>query len=139
MERFLKDSDYSVLIRNEIKELLEEENPTDIYIAESMALAQMKNYLSGRYDTTQIFATSGERNMHIVMLAIDLTLYHLYTSEAPNMIPEHRSDRYADALSWLKDISRGKVTADLPLLKDEGGDEQMDFRLSSRKPKNHKY
>lgn len=139
---FLQDTDYSVLIRNEIKSLLEEENPADRLKAESMAIAQMKAYLSGRYDVDAIFIDPGTpdtRNMHIVMLAIDITLYHLYSSEAPGRMPEHRSNRYEDALSWLKDAARGNIKPDLPLLTNDEGEESLDIRFNSRLPNNHKW
>lgn len=144
MSRFLKDTDYAVLIRNEIKNiLLENYTETKLQSAEQMAIAQIKNYLAGRYDVEFIFTpllppVEGEgeqldiRNAFIVMITIDCALYHLYCSLAPNKIPEHRSNRYQDALEWLKMMAEGKGNADLPLIKDESTGEVKDtFRLSS--------
>lgn len=144
MSRFLKDIDYAVLIRNEIKNiLLENYTETKLLSAEQMAIAQIKNYLAGRYDVGFIFTpllppVEGEgeqldsRNAFIVMITIDCALYHLYCSLAPNKIPEHRSNRYQDALEWLKMMAEGKGNADLPLIKDESTGEVKDtFRLSS--------
>ncbi len=142
---FLKDADYSVLIRKEIKDIITESEYTDtsaeakISAAESMAIQQVKNYLAGRYDTAMIFeplaeeATVDTRNAHIVMLTIDCTLYHLYTSLAPNLIPDHRSTRYQDALDWLKGVGTGEMKADLPRYKDADGEEKFDFRISSER------
>lgn len=143
MSRFLKDTDYDVLIRTEIKNiLLENYSSTKLLSAEQMAIAQIKNYLAGRYDVALIFApllppAEGEgeqldsRNSFIVMITIDCALYHLYCSLAPNKIPEHRSNRYQDALEWLKMIAQGNSNADLPLLTDELGEVKDTFRLSS--------
>lgn len=138
MSRFLKDSDYTVLIRTEIKNiLLENYNETKLLSAEKMAVAQIKNYLSGRYDVNMIFTPSidGEadtRNAFIVMIVIDCALYHLYSSIPPNKIPEHRSNRYQDALDWLKSMLETNKKADLPMLKDETTGEVKDsFRISS--------
>jgi len=145
MSRFLKDSDYAVLIRTEIKNiLLENYTETKLLSAEQMAISQIKNYLAGRYDVALIFTpllppAEGEgeqldsRNAFIVMITIDCALYHLYSSLAPNKIPEHRSNRYQDALEWLKMMAEGKSYADLPLIKNESTGEVKDsFRLSSR-------
>ncbi|WP_268848135.1 phage protein Gp36 family protein [Flavobacterium aestivum] len=140
MSRFLKDTDYAVLIRNEIKNiLLENYTETKLLSAEEMAIAQIKNYLAGRYDVAAIFttladgATTDIRNAYIVMITIDCALYHLYCSIAPNKIPEHRSNRYQDVMEWLKLIAEGKGYADLPLIKDESTGEAKDsFRLSSK-------
>lgn len=148
MNRFIKETDYDVLIRTEIKNiLLENYSTTKLQSAEQMAIAQIKNYLAGRYDVTSIFtpmlepATAdnlGEqidtRNAFVVMITIDCTLYHLYCSIAPNKIPEHRSNRYQDALEWLKLMAEGKGNADLPLIKDQNTGEAKDsFRLSSKR------
>ena len=146
MSRFLKDSDYAVLIRTEIKNiLLENYTETKLLSAEQMAISQIKNYLAGRYDVGLIFTpllppAEGEgeqldsRNAYIVMITIDCALYHLYSSLAPNKIPEHRSNRYQDVMEWLKMMAEGKGSADLPLLVDETTGEVKDnFRLSSKR------
>mgnify|MGYP000682736432 CR=1 FL=1 len=129
MSRFLKDTDYAVLIRNEIKNiLLENYSETKLLSAEKMAIAQIRNYLAGRYDVGLIFTPMLEpiddnnseqldnRDAYIVMITIDCALYHLYCSIAPNKIPEHRSNRYQDALEWLKLMAERKGNADLPLI-----------------------
>jgi len=80
--RFLNDTDYDVLIRDEIMQLITEldgtpANNTKILQAEDMAIAQIKNYLSGRYDIDKIFSPTpaDERNQHIIMITIDMALY----------------------------------------------------------------
>lgn len=150
MSRFIKDTDYAVLIRNEIKNiLLENYSETKLWSAEQMAIAQIKNYLAGRYDVGLIFTPSpppleglGEdsRNAFIVMITIDCALYHLYCSIAPNKIPEHRSNRYQDALDWLKGMLEPNKTADLPLLTNASGETKGTVRISSNnKPSNNKW
>lgn len=139
MSRFIKDTDYAVLIRTEIKNiLLENYSETKLLSAEQMAISQIKNYLAGRYDVALIFTalevgvTIDTRNAYIVMITIDCALYHLYCSIAPNKIPEHRSNRYQDVMEWLKMMAEGKGNADLPLIKNETTGEVKDsFRLSS--------
>jgi phage gp36-like protein len=106
-----------------------------------MAISQIKNYLAGNYDVNLIFQQDTTplenieqdiRNAHIVMITIDCALYHLYSSVAPNKIPEHRSNRYQDVIEWLKIIAQGKEMADLPLIINEStGEAKGNFRLSS--------
>lgn len=138
MSRFIKYTDYDVLIRTEIKKiLLENYSDTKLSSAEQMAIAQIKNYLAGRYDVDLIFSPTIDgqedvRNAFIVMIVIDCALYHLYCSIAPNKIPEHRSNRYQDALEWLKLMAEGKTTADLQLITTNTGEVKGDFRLTSR-------
>lgn len=133
---FLTENDYSVLVRNEIKEILLE-NYTDakLLAAEQMAIAQVKNYLAGRYDVKEIFsAIDEERNSHIVMITLDCTLYHLYTSTIPKRMPEIRSLRYQDAIDWLKMIANGDASADLPSVKDDEGNTLPMIKITSKYP-----
>ncbi len=141
---FLIDTDYDVLIRDEIKNIISDYDHDDAKIlrAEDMAIAQVTNFLFGRYDTDAIFQTAipENRNAHIVMLTIDCALYHLYTSLAPDKIPSHRADRYQDALNWLEKVATGRIKANLPLQKDDDGNERFDFRISSeRKNEDNKW
>lgn len=139
---FITEDDYNVLIRTEIKSiLLENYTERKLLSAEEMAISQIKNYLRGYYDVNQIFSAEGNnRSAYMVMITIDCALYHLYTSLAPNKIPQHRTERYADALDWLKSISKGETKADLPEIVDEDGKVKTSIRLTSRyKRQNYKY
>jgi len=73
---FLKEDDYNVLIRTEIKQiLLDNYTEQKLLSAEQMAIAQIKNYLSGFYDCEKIFTqTDEQRNAFIVMITLDCTL-----------------------------------------------------------------
>lgn len=139
---FLTDNDYNVLVRSEIKNVLLENYTEDkLLTAEDMAISQVKNYLSGRYDVTEIFSQEdGNRNAHIVMIVLDCALYHLYTSTVPKRMPEIRSLRYQDAIDWLKMVASGNVLADLPRKKDKEGNSLEGFNFSSKyKPSNNKW
>lgn len=140
---FIEDADYTVLIRDEIKNiLLEDYSAAKMKRAEDMAISQIKQYISGRYDAGIIFSAAGDdRNAYIVMIAIDCALYHLYTSIAPNKMPSHRSERYQDALEWLKMIASGAASsADLPPITDEDGEVKPSVRISSKyKSENNKW
>lgn len=131
---FLNREDYTALIRNEIKDiLLENYSEAKLHIAQQMAIDQMKNYLSGRYDVAEIFSKEGtERNAHIVMLTLDCTLYHLYTSTVPKRMPEIRSVRYQDAIDWLKAVGSGEISANLPLIKSQDGQHLLGVKIQSK-------
>lgn len=132
---FITDDDYSVLVRTEIKDiLLENYSDTKIRAAEQMAIHQVKNYLSGKYDVQLIFSKTGDdRNSHLVMITLDCALYHLYTP-FPRKMPEIRAQRYQDAIDWLKLAAGGKNTADLPPIKDESGNNLIGIKITSKYP-----
>ena len=136
MARFIQEEDYELQIKSEIQKLLVENyNDPKLARAEHTAIDQIKAYLCGRYDMAKVFDPEGERDSYIVMTVIDLVLYHLYSSKVPNQLPEHRSQRYEDALMWLKGASRGHMSANLPEIEDSNSD----IRIKSHTPQNHKW
>lgn len=118
---FIEESDYEVQVRQEIMSILDPSAAnTAIEMAERIAIDQIKSYLSGRYDVEVIFAATGKKRNHfLLMIAIDIALYHLWSKRAPRKIPELRSERYQDALNWLKAVGEGTMTTDLPQLQGD--------------------
>ena len=145
--RFLQENDYAMQIKTEIIRLLTA--PTDWYVsaklvrAEQTAIAQIRNRIGKRYDVARIFVPptdeADQRDQWIVTITIDLALYHLYSQTGMKDIPEHRQQRYQDAIDWLKDVGNGITLADLPLLIDDDGNKHSDFRINSRPPQNWKW
>ena len=144
MARFLTDEDY-FQIKAEILKLLNGSTPTlannyKLIKAENAAIKQIKNRLSSRFDVDLIFTPmegeSDGRDAFMVMLAVDMTLYHLYSQTGSKDIPEHRKERYQDALDFLKDASLGAIPTDLPtsLTDTNEGDIRM---WSVSPPENH--
>ena len=106
-----------------------------LWRAEDTAMEQVRSWLSGRYDCDAIFTlpVAGEpdgRNQFIVTTVIDMALYHLYSQTGNKDVPEHRKERYADALEWLKLAGRGDISSNLPSLINE--DSPGSARLWSR-------
>lgn len=138
MGKFIFESDYSVLIRDEIKDLISDNDYTSLQRAEQMAVAQIKQRIGKRYDMeaamplNDAVADPDTRDAFLVMIAIDLALYHLYTRIAPERIPQFRADRYQDAITWLRDVAKGEASADLPELTDEEGEALPGFRIKSK-------
>ena len=136
--RFLTDSDYAVQLRDEIAHIIDPTTERSKLIrSEDMAIAQIKNFLGGKYDVAKIFApvVSGAddtRDAYIVMITIDLALYHLWSKEGGNNIPKTRELRYSDALEWLKAVQYDH-SANLPLITNESGETASDIRLWSRR------
>lgn len=58
------------------------------------------------------------RDKAIVMFTLDIVLYHAFSSINPQHIPELRIERYERAISWLRHVQDGKVTAAVPFRTD---------------------
>ncbi|WP_367867887.1 phage protein Gp36 family protein [Pedobacter sp. WC2423] len=147
MGRFFKDTDYAFQVKSEILRLLDGSTPElassiKLLRAEQAAISQMKNRLAGRFNTDLIFSDSliepDTRESYIIMIGIDITLYHLYSQTGSKDVPEHRSSRYQDAIDWLKDVGNGNSFANLPSALTDTY--QGEIRLwSDSKPENHNW
>lgn len=121
MSEFIQTSDYNASIHREIIETITRGDDEVVEICEDRAVDEMRSYLSGRYDCNAIFAARGdERNTLILMMAIDITIYHIFSIHNPQKLSQVRVDRYNRAVEWLKAVAAGKVSiADAPLLPEE--------------------
>ena len=137
---FLTENDFEVQVRNEILTLLDgSDEKTAVELATRMATDQIHQYIGGKYDCDTIFAATGDDRDHfIVMITIDILLYHLWAKRAPRKIPEYRVTRYQDALDWLKSVGSGELQSALPQLPDDEYEGRIAIK-SKYKPQNHKY
>lgn len=112
---FLNDNDFGPQIKTEILNIIRG-SQTNQDTAELAAIAEMKSYLNGKYNTTAIFSSSGtDRNPQLVMYLVDILLYHLHSNITPRNIPEIREKRYEAAISWLKMVASDKLNPNLPI------------------------
>lgn len=66
--------------------------------------------------------TKGDnRTQSVLMIVIDICLFHLHSRIAPRNIPDLRKDRYTNAIQMLQAFARGEMTAKLPLLQPTSG------------------
>ncbi len=79
------------------------------------------------------------RNALIRTYMVDLTVYHVHAATPHKAIPELRVLRYEAAISWLKMVSKGELTPNLPPLPTEPGESPIDglLRLGSRPKLRH--
>jgi hypothetical protein len=147
MTRFIKEGDYAMQIKQEIIKMLTA--PDDWYNcprlirAEQTTISQIRNHIAKRYDCNAVFSAEADpednRDQFIVTILIDMALYHLYSQTGQKDIPEHRQQRYQDAIEWLKDVGNGTISADLPEATGDDGQAYGNFIINSRTPSNQKY
>ena len=121
MSEFIQTSDYNASIHREILETITRGDDAVVEICENRAIDEMRSYLSGRYDCEAIFAARGaDRNTLILGMAIDITIYHIFSIHNPQKLSQVRVDRYNRAVEWLKAVAAGKVSIpDAPRLPEE--------------------
>lgn len=121
MSQFITMQDYDASIHSEILARLIRDDESIVEICEDRAISEMRGYLSARYDVEALFSAEGaERNQLVLMMAIDITVYHLFCIHNPQKLSAMRKDRYERAVEWLKQVAAFKVTVDgAPLLQKE--------------------
>ena len=73
MSQFIDLKDYDASIHREILDALTREDDAVVEICEDRAIAEMRCYLSKRYDCDKIFSATGEkRNQLVLMIAVDI-------------------------------------------------------------------
>jgi phage gp36-like protein len=123
MSVFIETTDYNAAIHAEILAALTRNDEAAIEMCEDMAIEDMKGYMGQRYNCDTIFAATGEdRNKLVLMMAIDITLYHIHSAHNPQRFPQTRKDRYDRAIKWLEMVQSGKIVPNgLPLKEDADG------------------
>jgi hypothetical protein len=71
-------------------------------------------------DTTK-WTKADNRSQQMVMMMVDITLYHLHSRISPRNVPDVRVKRYDEAVNWLKAAGQGKITANLPVKQVHSG------------------
>jgi phage gp36-like protein len=133
MENFISKGDYSASIHTEILDSLTRSDAESIEINEDRAIAEAKGYLCGRYDVEAAFAARGDdRHQLLLMMVLDIAIYHIFCIHNPRNISKIREERYKRAVEWLKGVQSGKVLVDgLPLASEEVRNESADVILTS--------
>lgn len=118
MSKFINPEDYDASIHSEILDALIRKDHAIVEICEERAIAEMRSYLSGRYDCDTLFNAEGtDRHPLVLMMAIDITVYHLFCIHNPQKMSQIRKDRYERTVEWLKQVNKQAICIDgAPLL-----------------------
>lgn len=139
MANFITTEDYNASIHQEILDAVIRSDSTIIEVVEDRAIAEMRGYMSRRYDCDKIFnATGDERHQLVLMMAIDIAIYHLFCIHNPRMMSEMRVERYERAIKWLEGVRKGDITVDgLPEVTVEVKDASSQFQIRSNRKRNN--
>lgn len=140
MSQFIELSDYDASIHRDILASVTRDDEAIVEICEERAIAEMRGYLCGRYDCDSVFAArAAERHPLVLMMLIDMVVYHLFCIHNPVKLTENRKDRYQRAVDWMKAIRRGDVSVEgLTLLPSDERSANSPYQLrSNRKRINH--
>lgn len=140
MSQFVQLSDYDASIHREILDALTRSDESVVEICEDRAIAEMRCYLSKRYDCDRIFAAVGDDRLQLVlMMVIDIAVYHIFSIHNPQKLSQLRRDRYDRAVEWMKAVAAEDISIEgAPLLPEEQRAAHAAFRIHSNpKRTNH--
>ena len=140
MSKFITPEDYSASIHTEILDAVTRSDKEIVDLCQERAISEMKGPLSKRYDVEKIFSAEGEdRNQLVVMMAIDIAIYHMFSIHNPRNISQVRVDRYKRAMAWLKEVRNGNEDVNgLPELEPQEREKTSRYLLASN-PKRTNY
>ena len=148
MSNFINITDYDASIHRDILDALTREDASLVEICEDRAIAEMRCYLSGRYDCDALFSATvpggsspGKDNRHqlVLMMALDIAIYHIFSIHNPVKLSQLRKDCYERAVEWLKAVAAGTISIDgAPLATEERQVAAQTFRMVSN-PKRHNH
>lgn len=132
MDNFIDIRDYDASIHREILDSLLKgdamADPEIVEICEDRAVSEMKSYLGHFYDTETIFSMRGpDRHPLVLMMCIDIAVYHIFCLHNPYKISEIRKDRYERACAWMKEVAKGTIVID-------GAPKRTDTDAADRSP-----
>lgn len=111
MTNFISIADYDASIHREILDSLVREDISLVDICEDRAIAEMRSYLAKRYDCDSIFSQAGDnRHPLVLMMALDIAIYHIFSIHNPVKLSQLRKDRYERATEWLKAVAKGDIS-----------------------------
>lgn len=141
MAQFITPEDYDASIHQEILDAVIRSDRQIVEICEDRAIAQMRGYLAARYDCDRIFsAEGGERNQLVLMMALDIAIYHIFSIHNPRNMSQIRVDRYERAVEWLKGVRSGDISVDgLPEVEEETKNAASQFRMRSNPKRNNRF
>lgn len=121
MSQFVNIEDYDASVHREILDALVRDDQSLVEICEDRAIAEMRCYLSKRYDCDAIFSASGEdRNQLILMMVIDIAVYHIFCIHNPQKLSQMRKDRYERAVEWMRAVADEEISIEgVPLLPED--------------------
>lgn len=136
MNNFIKIEDYDASIHREILDSLVRGNAdgnATVEVCENRAIETIRSLIGKRYDCDKIFAAQNEqRNVLILKIAVDISVYEIYCQHNPYKMSQTRRDRYEDAMEFLREIRDYKENIEgLPLLPDESQASNTPWQIES--------
>lgn len=115
---------------------------TDAITVECLAAAESRvaSYLRSRYNTEAIFAKrDAARDPEIVAIVKNMALYFLCRRHNVDILYNRVKEAYDADISYLKELARGTISANLPGITTADGKTINTIRMGSNPKIDHNY
>lgn len=138
---FIQEEDYKAVVDAQTLSVIHQADDNNRERALKYAMEEISSYLRSRYNMNAAFSALGEeRNQQLVMITVDVSLYHLIAWLPKRIGFEIREIRYKRAIEWLESVQSGKASPALPSLTDDSGNEiGTPIKYGSMKPNKYDY
>jgi len=109
---YITIEDITTLLKLNIINDLSEDDYQLLNRLESFAVSELEAYLTFKYD---VIAGLKSKNQFLIMLLLDILIYHFESRISHTAIDTIREERYKKAIDTLYNISAGKIIPNLPL------------------------
>ena len=122
---YLTPSELTSHLYRESLDTISREDEAPILAAIDAAISEARGYLTA-YDTHTLFAAEGEaRNALLLLFVKDIAVWHFVNLCNAGTDLDLREKRYDRAVSWLRQVQKGEVVPDFPIV-DKDGDGKAD-------------
>lgn len=104
------------------------------------AVAEVKSYLSNRYDVAAIFSLRGNARSALVVEHVKVcAVYHLLLLCNVDAIYERYEKAYVRSIDFLKKVADGLLSPDLPYIQSVSGNPTGTIQLNSNPKFKHSF
>lgn len=122
---YLTPSELTSHLYRESIDTISREDEAPILAAIDAAISEARGYLTA-YDTHALFSAEGEaRNALLLLFVKDIAVWHFVNLCNAGTDLDLREKRYDRAVSWLRQVQKGEVVPDFPIV-DKDGDGKAD-------------
>lgn len=134
MSYLSKEDFYSIISKDDLDAALDGEY-ADLDSVVAIACEEVVSWLRQRYRISSEMRKTGEqRNRYIMMITMDCALFHLFSSIPGRLSDEDiRTQRYKNAVKWLREAADGALSAGIPTLSDAFGEDDPEGNPDSYK------
>ena len=104
------------------------------------AVAEVKSYISSRFDSDAIFSLSGKDRSPLILVHVkNIAVWNLLRLSNVDAIYDRYRDAYNDSISFLSKVADGSLVPDLPYRQSPDGNPPGTLQISSNPKFTHNF